>query len=403
MRSDRRRTLADMLNPADNSFGVLRLAMALAVVVSHSYYLTTGIEDVSEPLHALTGYTLGQHAVQVFFILSGILVTQSLFRGGVTAFLKARALRIFPGLAVCVLLTAMVLGPAVSSLSPGAYFSSPVLASYLVQTLSLKTGLAPLPGVFAGNPAGDVVNSSVWTLKYEVGCYLALAGLGGLALMIGRVRLVGLTALGLFVMLIMVDRPNLANQSSTLQTVQYFVLFFGTGVLAYAARNVLPIHFGGVALTSLVAVATNGTGWAEVGQSLFLCYAAIWAATFRFGPLRAITNRIDCSYGVYLYGVPVAQTLLVASPGLGASALIALTVPPVMALAALSWLIVEKPALALRHRRSEADKARAAAQGIFAKRAPRILRNLHGLPHHPAPRAETPALAMLDDRLAQRT
>lgn len=347
--------LADMLQPADNSFGVLRLAMALAVVVSHSFYLSTGIEDVSEPLHAITGYTLGQHAVQVFFILSGILVTQSLVRGGVWSFLEARALRIFPGLVVCVLLTALVLGPLVSGLGAGDYFSRPAVFGYIAQTLSLKTGLAPLPGVFTDNPAHGVVNSSVWTLKYEVACYLALAIVGGLAMRLGLARLVGQAALGAFMLLALLERPDLAENNNFLQTLQYFALFFGTGVLAYVYREALAIHWSGVALTALLLVVTNGTRWAEFGQALFLCYVSIWAATFRFGPLRAATNRLDCSYGVYIYGVPVAQSLLLLAPGLDASTLIALSTPIILALATLSWALIERPALALRHRRPKVE------------------------------------------------
>lgn len=343
------RKLAGMLQPADNSFGVLRLAMALAVVVSHSYYLATGIEDASEPLYTVSGYTLGQHAVQVFFILSGILVTQSLMRGGVWSFLKARALRIFPALVVCVLLTALVLGPLVTQLTAGAYFSSPEVAGYIAKTLSLKTGLAPLPGVFTDNPASGIVNSSVWTLKYEAACYLALAAVGGVAMGIGRLRLVGSAVLVAFLALVVLDRPDLAESTNRLQTVQYFALFFGTGVLAYAVRNLLPVHWLGVALTAIVLVVTNATRWTEVGQALFLCYASIWVATFRFGPLRDFTNRLDCSYGVYIYGVPVAQSLLLLSPGLDAVTLIALSTPIILALAAISWALIERPALALRH------------------------------------------------------
>ena len=64
--------LGEIMAPEANSFGVLRLAMALLVLISHSYLYTSGSQS-GEPLHAWTGHSLGQHAVQVFFILSGIL------------------------------------------------------------------------------------------------------------------------------------------------------------------------------------------------------------------------------------------------------------------------------------------------------------------------------------------
>jgi len=349
-------TLDQMLAPSDNSFGVLRLLLALAVVVSHSYYLATGLEDASEPLHGLTGYTLGQHAVQGFFILSGILVTQSLMRGGGVAFVTARALRIFPGLVVCVLVTAFVLGPLVSKLPAAAYFSDPMLPAYIADTLSLRTGLAPLPQVFDGNPAAGIVNSSLWTLKYEVACYLVLVVVGGLAIRLGRTRLIGFGLMAVVLVVNVVDRPSLAAGNTLLDMVQYFTLFFGTGVLAYGCRRHLKVHWSGLLITGGLLVVSNGTRFTEVGEALFLAYASIWVATFRFGTLREFANRNDFSFGVYIYGVPVAQTLLLIMPGLDALSLIALSLPIIVGLAAVSWRFVEKPALALRHRARRVEK-----------------------------------------------
>ncbi len=395
------RTLDDMLDPERNSFGVVRLAMALAVVVSHSFYLATGADKVSEPLYATTGYTLGQHAVQVFFILSGILVTQSLMRGGVASFLKARALRIFPALIMCVLATALVLGPLVSTLAPSAYVASPELVGYIWQTLSLTTGMAPLPGVFETNPAAGVVNSSVWTLKYEAGCYLALAATGGVAMWLGRVRLIGFAALAIALALVVVDRPDLALHSTMPQTVQYFALFFGTGVLAYGLRRQLRVHWAWLMLAGLAAAATNDTRWAEIGQAAFLGYGTIYVGSLRLGALGAFTSRQDWSYGVYLYGVPIGQTLMLLSPGLDAWTLMGLTIALVLIPAGLSWNLVEKPALALRHRGKAKPPLGRLEQILVAReRRARIVRDLRApkpvAPSAPArmPRAEPPAIVI---------
>ncbi|MGD9784998.1 MAG: acyltransferase family protein [Hyphomicrobiaceae bacterium] len=374
-----------MMEPADNSFGVLRLAMASAVVVSHSYWLATGIGGVTEPVHAWTGYTLGQHAVQVFFFLSGILVAQSLVRGGVVRFLLARGLRIFPGLAVCVLLTALLLGPLVSSLPAGDYFSSTLLPRYLAETLSLKTGLAPLPGVFTENPVSGIVNSSLWTLKYEVVCYLALAVFGGLALRIGRVRLVGYGLLAAFLASILFARPELAEQSGQLDKVRYFALFFGTGVLAFALRQYIRVHWS-LALTAVALLwLTNGMHLAEVGQAIGLGYLSIYAASFTFGPLRAFANRDDLSYGVYIYGVPVGQTICLLAPGIGPVALMAATLAACLVLALLSWRLIERPAMALRRLYRNATPAR---QRKLAVRIARVTGS-----HDQAPRRDNKVIA----------
>ena len=137
-------TLADILHPDRNSFSLVRLTMAVAVLVSHSYFFVSGT-SAAEPLHDITGHSLGEHAVQVFFFLSGILVMQSFIKSGsLIDFATARALRIFPGLFVCVLVTALVLGPIVSNANPSSYFTSSALPSYMAKTLLLITGSAQL-------------------------------------------------------------------------------------------------------------------------------------------------------------------------------------------------------------------------------------------------------------------
>ena len=67
------------MSPEANSFGVLRLLMATFVLISHSYLYAAGT-DAAEPLQPWLGRSLGEYAVQVFFILSGVLVAQSFDR-----------------------------------------------------------------------------------------------------------------------------------------------------------------------------------------------------------------------------------------------------------------------------------------------------------------------------------
>ncbi len=123
--------LSEILKPDANNFGLIRLGLAFAVLVSHAFYFRTGTPK-SEPLTAWTGHSLGEHAVQVFFFLSGLLVAQSLAHSrGLADFATARALRIFPGLFVCVLLTALVLGPAFTAHGLVAYLADPGTYAYI--------------------------------------------------------------------------------------------------------------------------------------------------------------------------------------------------------------------------------------------------------------------------------
>ena len=72
--------------------------------------------------------------------------------------------------------------------------------------------------------------------------------------------------------------------------------------------------------------ATGGT----IARSLLPQYRV---ATFQFGNLRALTSRFDLSYGTYIYGVPVTQTLLHIWPTISIAALISLTAAIVLPLA----------------------------------------------------------------------
>ncbi len=127
--------LGHILVPDRNNFALVRLAASVAVLISHVVLLRAGTPSV-EPLAGITYYNLGEHAVNAFFVLSGILVSASLARSAsVMEFAIARALRIFPALIACVLLVALVLGPLVSTLPIGAYATDAGLLEFLWRTM----------------------------------------------------------------------------------------------------------------------------------------------------------------------------------------------------------------------------------------------------------------------------
>ena len=84
--------LADAAHGRVNNVRVLRHVAAAMVIVFHAFALT-GRPDL-DPLHRLVpGATLGTLGVQVFFVLSGFLVTQSwLAHPDPRAFAASRAL-----------------------------------------------------------------------------------------------------------------------------------------------------------------------------------------------------------------------------------------------------------------------------------------------------------------------
>src|SRR5260370_35969760 len=235
-----------------NNFDALRLIAALSVVFSHAFLIADGSE-AREPFVWLTGNQciLGVVGVFVFFIISGYLVTESWCRSPMPGrFALARAVRIYPGFIVNVVLCAFVMGPLISALPLPAYFSGPELGHFLVKTLALETGPLALPGVlFANNSVGLHINGSLWTLHYEVMMYLMVVMLG-VARLWGLSTCALLTALGLAA----VYFEKSLGPFGGIREWAWVLGFFGAGMALHFLRDRLVFDCGG-ALVPLVALA----------------------------------------------------------------------------------------------------------------------------------------------------
>jgi peptidoglycan/LPS O-acetylase OafA/YrhL len=66
------------------------------------------------------------------------------------------------------------------------------------------------------------------------------------------------------------------------------------------------------------------------------------------GPVLAFNDWGDCSYGVYIYAFPIQQTLAFLFPGMPLIAMILSSAAITLGVAALSWTLIEKRALALK-------------------------------------------------------
>jgi hypothetical protein len=80
------------------------------------------------------------------------------------------------------------------------------------------------------------------------------------------------------------------------------------------------------------------------------CYLTVWLGLCD-PPKRSFIFRGDYSYGLYLFGFPIQQVVASIGPALHHWYLnAAIAVPAGLAVAALSWHLIEKPALARRRR-----------------------------------------------------
>ena len=339
-------TVAEALARPHNGFSGLRLALALAVVVSHAFSVTSG-SALEEPLARTTGFTLGEHAVNGFFAVSGFLVAMSFDRRGLVDYLISRTLRILPGLVAATLAVALVLGAAMSTLPLGEYLRDGGVWRFVRGTLTTFKSNASLPGVFSDNPYRSPLGT-VWTLKYEVLCYLGVVAAG----LIGALRtrwIVPLIAAGFATALLVADatRPDLPKG---LETALRLPLIFALGAGLYTGRDRVRLSI--VPLAVLALACLLGRHGPLYRTLLFVAegYGTIWLGLSPWLARAAFDPKADLSYGIYLYGWPVQQSLHALWPG--ASALVLLL--PALALtcpvAAASWYGVERPALRLKTR-----------------------------------------------------
>ena len=344
--------LTDILSRDRNSFGLIRLCAATLVVVSHAF--SVGVANGIEPLTALTGYSLGAHAVHAFFALSGCLVMASWQRRqDVKAFALARLTRIFPALIVVTALLGLAVGPLVTRLDPHAYYTSRELADFFIRSVVLLTGSGTLPGVFESAPDDRFVDVPLWTLKYEILCYAALVGLALVGTFATRRR--ALTVLGLLCLVAIMRMWNHGEaESHTLPDHLARLGFaFMTGVMAWHLRDRLILSFGALATVIGLCVLLAATPLFLPLMIVSVAYGAFCLSAIRVPLLTAMAGRHDISYGIYIMGYPaqkIVHQVLPSATGL-ANALLALAV--VAPLACLSWRFIERPAIERLNRRTE--------------------------------------------------
>ena len=327
-----------------SGFDYMRIALALSVICWHSLLISYGTDRTIGPW-GLVLEPLSLLIVPMFFALSGFLVAGSLERSrSLVGFLGLRVFRIMPALAVEVLLSALILGPLLTSYSLSSYFSDPVLHSYfwnIVGHIHYK-----LPGLFQQNPT-DLVNGQLWTVPYELVCYILLSVLT----VFGIVRRRDF----LLVFLVVYYAAQLANTLLRPQTDfqgaggSSIVMAFITGVVFYRYRERIPWSAWLFVVMLIISVALP----MFVPKGMRFAAVPIAYATVYLGLTNPTRNRLilsgDYSYGLYLYGFPIQQAVYSASPAFHSwYASILVSVPIAVVVAAASWWFIEHPVLRRR-------------------------------------------------------
>jgi peptidoglycan/LPS O-acetylase OafA/YrhL len=347
--------------PKTNNFDLIRLAAALQVAVIHALAGLGVAAAVWRPMRAVADWFPG---VPIFFFISGFLISKSFEKNSVVReYALNRFLRIYPGLAVCFLVS-------LASVWLTGYFTRVHVSPgemFLWAGAQLSIGQFYNPQFMRDYGVG-VLDGSTWTITVELQFYVLVPLLYGLmhwqrlsqrrfnfilaALILGfMVVNQGFMHAGAFH-----SRPfwyKLAGVSFA----PWFYMFL-VGVLFQRNFDVLKRWLDGrfafvfAAYCAVAFLSTDVLDWGfgnSLNPLLFIALSILtFTAAFSANTLSdRLLRRNDVSYGVYIYHEPVINLLLVL--GLGARLVsvpfaIALTI----AVAFASWRLVEKPALSLK-------------------------------------------------------
>ena len=340
-----------------NNLTALRWFAACLVLYGHAFVFL----GLPEPLF-LQWVPMGPLGVYIFFAISGYLVAQSWQRDpSVPRFLAKRALRIFPGLLVCTLLSVFVLGPWLTTLDMVTYWRNEHTLGYFTNMALYMT--YHLPGVFAQNRLPHAVNGSLWSLPIEFFMYLLLALLGVLAAWFQKNHahnetsqvpsklsqwLTGIATIGFMGLVALWALPNSEAwvvYRTDLRQIPLCGVYFMVGASLFQFK--LNNYF------SLSNVVLAVVLWLCLSREPQVFAMASWVVVpfvvlaFGLGHHTWLSrwHSRDYSYGIYIYAFPVQQTWVSFWPQMPLWAYLLCTFVTTVALAALSWHFVERPSL----------------------------------------------------------
>jgi peptidoglycan/LPS O-acetylase OafA/YrhL len=335
-----------------NNFGFLRLLLAILVILSHSPEILDGNRS-REILSRIFGtMSFGELAVDGFFLISGYLITQSLIQSRTLKnYLLKRILRIYPGFIVAFLISMFVVG----SIGGGIVFNAPV-KSYIHNALNLIFLSYPrVSSIFPGTHIHSV-NGSLWSINYEFRCYFIIMFVSIPLLFNRRYLILLISAVFLMAMpfynQVHVGFPYrlellVGDPSVSLRLTPIFL----AGALFYLFRDRIVYRHAYALLVGLCLAPLMFTRFAELAFTLLGGYLIFWFA-FKVPSrlLSRVGDKIDLSYGVYLYAWPI-QSILIWKAHLNSPWMIFIISTLLsMICAYFSWTYIENPFLKLKNR-----------------------------------------------------
>lgn len=332
--------ISDFLNKDNNNLDLVRILLACLVIIGHANVLNGASDYWIDPVQHFLKFTYsGALAVKLFFFISGLVITNSyLTKNSAPYFIISRFFRLIPALFLVLVITVFVFGPILTNLKTEVYFSSLNYFDYIWHNIIFHTNYL-LPGIFSKNVYPNVVNGSLWSLKFEVGCYLVLLIL---FLILGK-KNKGYLNVPILIIVIYALLPSrfVFNFLGDSTEQNLLPLSFAYGAFFAINSNRVKINIIVVLLSFLMFYIFKDTNYAEIILILSLCNAIVYLSSIKY-TLR-LKPRYDISYGIYLWGFLIQQTIFhfFGQIYVGFHCLIALIFSFLLAL--ITYVFVEKP------------------------------------------------------------
>ncbi len=317
------------------NFNLLRVAAGMAVVYGNGLILT------GAPASAFWGAPFSRFALDLLFAISGFTVAGSwLRRPHLLAFVAGRLRRIMPGLALCVLVSAAIIGPLATHLPLRGYALNGMTLDYLSNIAFVEK--LWLPGVFQGQQWVGTVNPMLWTLLPGLLFCLALPPI---FLLPPRWRVWGIAAGAIALSLPLVKGAHFYHPRhiDILIELPFFIV---GAALRHIQDRVKQLWRADVAMLLFAANWVSATWlgeWNLILEWVSLPYLVACFGRMDLPLLGGLGRWGNPGYGLYLYAFPIQQSVVALWPACP---------HPIMLCGALSlaagyvsWHLVERPAL----------------------------------------------------------
>ena len=295
---------------------------------------------------------MGAIAVYIFFFISGFLILQSYETNSKIKFIKARFLRIYPAYFILILFTVFVIAIVADYHHLPRNIFDLTRFTYFAKLNPFNTN-GNIVGLFQQNYLSNQINNSLWTIPFEIFCYLILFILGCLGIFKYKH-----STLLLWLLLILIQKYNLFNFVSltipifnlSCYTFIDFLIFFITGMLFYIYKNSIHLNFVLLIGIWLILYLLKSTEYFEMFRYLLVGYIIYFIAMYKEFSWYNSNMKNDYSYGIYLYAFPIQQLFctLYLEKVVSLSFSIIISFLITLLLAILSWHFLEKPCLKLK-------------------------------------------------------